>query len=385
MEPDAHAPGEIRLPFEPGDRFIQVHANGAILVVADDYQWNLASLGQAVAVALEAVEHGTRVLLGHEVLDDRTTAVLESVRRTGATVVDFGTVIPPMTWPQGTTPLMTAAAQGRNDLIEDLLARGLPADATDDTGATALHHAAHAGNQAGATLLVAAGLDPGQVDGEGRTPARLARLAGHATLAEQLRPDGDDGTAAEPAASARDEYGWRGSARLVLLWVGVVGVVVLFTATAVSRADLWSAPLLGVVGLVVWTQRHLLRAGGPLRLRGGVLELVTLTGVRRLPVGEVRGVAFVPPRGVNGAPGLLALCQDRLGPTTTPARLRALGPRDVTPDDAERLAGVAGRHVVVVLGRGRHTDRVLASLVPALRGASPTGNHWWSELARTLP
>lgn len=182
---------EIRLPFEPGDRFIQVHENGAILVVADDYQWNLATIGQAVAVALEAIEHGTRVLLGHEVLDDRTIAVLESVRRTGVEIVDFGTVIPPMTWPDGTTPLMTAVSLGRHDLIEDLLARGAPVDATDVAGGTALHHAAHAGDEVACDLLLAAGADPTARDGLGRSPADHAVAAGHVALAlrlDDLRP-----------------------------------------------------------------------------------------------------------------------------------------------------------------------------------------------------
>lgn len=33
-----------------------------------------------------------RVLLGHEVLDDRSVAVLEAVRAPGAEIVEFGTV-----------------------------------------------------------------------------------------------------------------------------------------------------------------------------------------------------------------------------------------------------------------------------------------------------
>lgn len=224
MEPDAGAPEDVRLPFETGDRFMQVHADGAILVVADDYQWNLASIGQAVAVALEAVGNGTRILVDHGILDDRTTAVLESVRRTGASVVDFGTVIPPMTWPHGTTPLMTAAAQARNDLIEDLLARGFPADATDDSGATALHHAAHSGNEAGAVLLLAAGLDPSATDHEGRTPGQLARAAGHVELAALLEPDAPGGgTRPRSTTSTSDDYGWRGPAKLAVMgWASSV-------------------------------------------------------------------------------------------------------------------------------------------------------------------
>jgi hypothetical protein len=386
MEPEgAGTHDEIRLPFEPGDRFIQVHANGAILVVADDYQWNLASVGQAVAVALEAVEQGTRILLGHEVLDDRTTAVLEHLRRTGATVVDFGTVIPPMTWPNGTTPLMTAASTARNDLIEDLLARGVPADDTDDTGATALHHAAYAGNAPGCELLVAAGLDPAAPDAEGRSAADLAVAGGHVALALTLAPAPDEAQA-RPAGAGSDDvrFGWRGSAKLVALWIGLVGIPVVFGAVALERADLWSIALVGFAAGVVWSQGHMLRAAGPLRLRDETLHLVTLTGVRRLPLADVRSVVLVPARGVNGAPTLLALGQDRLGRPSSARRLHALAPGLVPLEEAERLAACAPRQVVVVVGRGRAGDRVLDALAPALRRHAVPGNAWWDALLRQV-
>lgn len=389
MEPEgAGTRDEIRLPFEPGDRFIQVHENGAILVVAEDYQWNLASIGQAVAVALEAIENGTRILLGHEVLDDRTTAVLESVRRTGATIVDFGTVIPPMTWPAGTTPLMTAATLGRADLIEDLLARGIPAGTTDDSGATALHHAAYAGNQLGCELLVAAGLDPAAPDGEGRSAADLARIGGHHQLAATLgpgRPDAGVPSAPAPQAAHDVDFGWRGPAKLASLWVGLIGLPVLFMAVALDRADVWSIGLVGVASGVLWSQGHLLRAAGAVRLRDGTLHLLRITGIAHLPLDEVRGAVLAPARGVNGAPTLLALCQERLGRTSTARRLHALAPGLIPQDEAERMTALAPRHLVVVLGRGRSADRVLEAVLPALRQRHVPGNTWWDELSRQLP
>lgn len=389
MEPEgAGTRDEIRLPFGPGDRFIQVHENGAILVVAEDYQWNLASTGQAVAVALESIENGTRILLGHEVLDDRTTAVLESVRRTGATIVDFGTVIPPMTWPDGTTPLMTAVTLGRTDLIEDLLARGIPAGTTDDSGATALHHAAHAGNERGCELLVAAGLDPSTPDGVGRSAADLARIGGHHELAASLPPARvDAGVAAAPTAPVGDDvhFGWRGPAKLAALWVGLLGIPIAFVAVALDRADVWSIGLVGVAVGVLWSQGHLLRAAGPVRLCDGTFDLLTITGIARLPLDGVRGAVLAPARGVNGAPTLLALGQDRLGRPSTARRLHALAPGLIPLDEAERMATLAPRHLVVVLGRGRSADWVLEALVPPLRARHVPGNTWWDELARQLP
>jgi membrane protein implicated in regulation of membrane protease activity len=373
---------EIRLPFEPGDRFIQVHANGVILVVADDYQWNLASLGQAVAVALEAKERGTRILLGHEVLDERSTAALESVRRIGATVVDFGTVIPPMTWPSGTTPLMTAVTVERNDLVEDLLARGVPAGTTDDSGATALHHAAHAGNAAGCELLIGAGVDPATPDRQGRTAADLARLGGHHQLAVTLDPAGAGRLVHVAAEGADADFGWWGPAKLIALWVGVICIPVVFVPIALEWASVWSVAPIGFTAAVLWTQGHLFRAGGPRRLRDSTLELIGITGTVRLPLDDLRGVILIPARAVNGSPVKLVLCQDRLGRSSTAKRIHALSPGRVPLEEAERFAALAERHLVVVLGRGRLTERILKALAPDLDRPDVVANAYWQELAR---
>ena len=42
---------------------------------------------------------------------------------------------------QGTTPLMAAAMHGNQDLLKNLLARGVDAGLTDGRGCTALHYA----------------------------------------------------------------------------------------------------------------------------------------------------------------------------------------------------------------------------------------------------
>lgn len=361
---------EIRLPFEPGDRFVQVHANGAILVVADDYQWNLATLGQAVGVGVEAVERGTRVLVGHEVLDDRTVAVLEAVRATGAEVVDFGTVIPPMTWPDGTTPLMTAAALGRHDLVADLIDRGVPADQLDDAGATALHHAAYAGHGAAVDVLVAAGVDPAQVDLRGRTPADLARLGGHGAVADRLdgpRPDVRFGAGA-----------WVKWAYLLL---GVGMLVVFALVWGLGAGMPWSLLVLAMTVAVLWVFRYLPASGAPLALRdGSTLTALTIRGIVRLPLAEVRGVIAVPAHGVHGAPWQLVLCQDRAGRRSTPSGLRRVQPMFISEDDAERFAGVADRHLVLVLGRGASTDRVLTALRGPLSRPDVAVNDVWRQL-----
>jgi len=387
MASDGPAPDEIRLPFEPGDHFVQVHANGAILVVADDYRWNLATTEQAVAVAREAVETSTRVLVGHEVLDDRTVAVLDAVRATGAEVVDFGTVVPPMTWPQGTTPLMTAAAQGRPDLLADLLDRGFPVDDRDDLGGTALHHAAQAGDAEAVRRLVEAGADAGAVDAHGRTPADLAAGAGHHDLAATLRPAGAATAGAEASGpqGGRIDFGAGPSGRLGYLLLGLAVVVVMFTVYAVQVGGPLGLLVLALAGLVAWTQRGLLRSAAPVALDGDVLEVRTPLGKRRVPLREVRGVLAVPPVTVTGGPWRLVLLQDAVGARTSPSRLRGLDALLIPAEDAERFAALADRHLVVVLGRGPRTDDVVRALRGPLDRPDVVGNRWWDELRRRLP
>ncbi|XP_071945825.1 ARF GTPase-activating protein GIT2-like [Antedon mediterranea] len=51
---------------------------------------------------------------------------------------------------------------------------------------TCLHHASKAGQMLQCELLIAYGADPGSIDGEGYTPADLARCEGHIELAKRL-------------------------------------------------------------------------------------------------------------------------------------------------------------------------------------------------------
>lgn len=366
----ASQPDEVRLPFGPGDRLIQVHANGAILVVAPDYQWNLATAGQAYAVALEAAGNNNRVLLAHAVLDDATVAVLETVRQTGAQIVDFGTAVPPMTWPNGTTPMMTAATTGRVDLVEDLIARGFPVDHADDVGATALHHAAHAGDIAAVDALLDAGADPTVVDSNGRTPADLARTARHFELAARLY---------QPAGDIR--FGPRTWFRWAYLMFGSAGVFALCLWEARNLAMPWSLLALALAAGVVWVMHHLPLSYVPIRLRAdGTLVLFSLAGRRELPLSEVQGVLAVPAYGVNGAPWQVALFQDRLGRRTTPARIRHICARYIHAEDTDTFSTLTERHVRLVLGRGKGTDRVLSALRWPLSRPGLATNHVWDLL-----
>lgn len=378
MEPGERDPmDEIRLPFEAGDIFVQAHANGAILVVQDDYGWRLATLPDAVVSAAQVAERGGRVLLGHEDLDARTVEVLDAVRTSGATILEFGTVIPPMTWPQGTTPLMTAATDHRHDLLDDLLDRGVPAGDTDEVGATALHHAAHAGNEHAVDALLSAGLDPAAVDRHERTPADLARLGGHVALAERLAT----GRHAADDATPQRDVEFRGAAgRFAYEAFGVGFTSVLAVLYAAQLANVWSLLVLAFVPGMLWFGRHLLWSGGPLSVRSDTLHVLTLTGVRRIPLREVKGVIALPATGVRGAPWNLLLLQDRVGREATRARLRAPEPGLLSEADADRLVHVASRVFVVIMGRTPATDRVLRAVRPALSRPDVVANVWWHDL-----
>ncbi len=88
----------------------------------------------------------------------------------------------------GWTPLMRAVEQNRPAVVEELLANA-PVDpnAQNEFGATALHRAAALGLADIAGALLGYGADTRRRDREGRTPLKVAELAGHPDVAELLR------------------------------------------------------------------------------------------------------------------------------------------------------------------------------------------------------
>jgi ankyrin repeat protein len=89
-------------------------------------------------------------------------------------------------------PLHAAAAGGADiTVMRRLIAAGASLDHRQSAGYTALHEVAAIGNAEVVRLLLDAGADPDARNREGRTPADLARDAGHAALADVL-----DGAAA---------------------------------------------------------------------------------------------------------------------------------------------------------------------------------------------
>jgi ankyrin repeat protein len=85
------------------------------------------------------------------------------------------------------TPLGSAAARSRGDVVRILLEAGAHPDRAQTGGYTPLHAAAAGGDDDIVGELLSHGADAGARTGDGRTPADLATEAGHADLAKRLR------------------------------------------------------------------------------------------------------------------------------------------------------------------------------------------------------
>lgn len=85
--------------------------------------------------------------------------------------------------PNGRFALNWAAWHDRVPAIELLLALGAPLDAVNNTGFTALHHAAEAGSLEAARALLEAGADPLRPNNAGMLPTETARERRHPEVA----------------------------------------------------------------------------------------------------------------------------------------------------------------------------------------------------------
>lgn len=89
--------------------------------------------------------------------------------------------------PNGRRALNWAAWHNHVPVIELLLAAGAEIDGVNNTGFSALHHAAEAGSPDAARALIVHGADPGLTNFAGRAPIETALGNGHDQLVEILR------------------------------------------------------------------------------------------------------------------------------------------------------------------------------------------------------
>ncbi|NNG16455.1 MAG: ankyrin repeat domain-containing protein [Gemmatimonadales bacterium] len=93
--------------------------------------------------------------------------------------------------PNGRRALNWAAWYNNVSVIEQLLAAGAEIDGVNNTGFSALHHAAEAGSPDAARMLIARGADPNLTNFAGRAPIQTARANGHDELVEILSEASD--------------------------------------------------------------------------------------------------------------------------------------------------------------------------------------------------
>jgi len=84
------------------------------------------------------------------------------------------------------TPIHSAVAARRKDIVRLLLARGADPNVQQAGGWTPLHSAAHQGDLEAVDLLLAHGADPGLRSDDGRDAAAMAAEAKHEALARRL-------------------------------------------------------------------------------------------------------------------------------------------------------------------------------------------------------
>lgn len=250
----------IRLPFEPGDVCVHAHANGAVYVVNDRHEYTFTTLANAVAVAGRAREGANTVFLAWDNDDSPLVhQVLDAVRATGVVTSDFGTLIPPFTFHDGTNALMVAAGTGETAIVDELIARGVDVDERDDHGATALHHGALRGHVGPVRALLDAGATTSIFDAAGITALGYARRNAHDDVAALLDPRADtarvrynpptydaDAATSEPVVART-----RGIEQLLVLAVAA-GIVCFVVAAVVASTETPTPALLfGTVGICV--------------------------------------------------------------------------------------------------------------------------------------
>lgn len=343
------------------DVYVHALANGAVFLLDATGRGGLVPLGTALAAGEGAAAAGGRVLLGQDDTDLARDAV-EVLRRHGLPLVDQPGAPAPQTWEHGTDALMEAAANGSDELLDDLLARGADPHQVDDSGASALHHAAAHGNLHALDALAAAGADLDRANRDGLTPLAIARATRQDAAIERLVELGAGiGTGLDPAGTAPITFR---RTHLGAVWFFVLLPIPMLVTAVVG---LW--PLSAVDGIVValvagaylWLAppRPYWTGGVPRGLAGDRLLLRTVTGgSRTVDLADVTAAALCGTGQARAYGGRVVLLAHRDGTPATPHQLRRLG---MAADEAAMVADRFDRVIAVPLS-GAHRDEVVLAL-----------------------
>jgi ankyrin repeat protein len=88
--------------------------------------------------------------------------------------------------PAAAAALLAAAREGRREVVEQLVEKGVPVNAATDAERTALAEAAREGREAVVEFLLAHGAAVDKGDGKGRTPLHFASAEGRTPVVQRL-------------------------------------------------------------------------------------------------------------------------------------------------------------------------------------------------------
>lgn len=344
-------------PLGAQDVYLYLHGNGAVSLVPPDQRSRFVTLADAIDAAMACHDDGGQVHLGW----DRSglgPAAHERLAQLGVRVVPVD-LPPPYSWGEGTTALISAAAFGRDAILDDLLDRGADLHAADDTGSTALHHAAGAGNLHAIDALVRAGAEIDRVSAKGFRPRDIALARGETAAAQRLEELGADAALGpqEEIRFSRSHY-----------WTMWIWPLIAIVSIGVALPVLWPLALveLGALALVaalyssVLPPRAFWSGGVPRRLRGSELVIRRMTG--REDTIDLQDVVLAGAGGVTHrfgyGGGRWILLAHRAGhPTGSTRELRRLS---VSADDeVTALADVDAPLLVVPLDGFRRNEVIL--------------------------
>ncbi len=161
-------------PMAEGDVYVFVHDDGVISVTYTDGR----AMQRPLAEVIETI-HGAQAAGGTVWLTGPDTEIgrraTEAIAASDPQPIEpFTAPASPINWQNGARGFLAAARYGQDDVLDDLLARGVDLSWRDDLGNTALHSAAFGNNAHAVERLLDAGIDVTTRNAQGYTAEMIA-------------------------------------------------------------------------------------------------------------------------------------------------------------------------------------------------------------------